>query len=96
MISVALIFFLSLALTTNSLYILNHMTPSTSHWARAFYTGTALVGFSLLLAQPVWYWGAVWLYGGFVALHLAYEPSFVKSRHIPWLFGASLHKEERL
>lgn len=88
MVSAALIFLLSLALMTNSLCILNHMTPQTSHVARTFYSSTAVLAFFLMLAQPKdVYWAWVWLYAGFAVLHLWYQPEFVTKRHIPWFFG---------
>lgn len=88
MLTSAVVFLCSLAILANSLCILNHMTRQTSHIARLFYSGTATGGFALLLLQPAAiHWWLVLVLCGLTALHLLYEPEFVKRRHIPWLFG---------
>ena len=83
----AVIFLCSLTLLANSLCILNHMTAQTSHLARIFYTSTSTWGLLCLLAPPSAYWAWAWVYAGFVVLHLAYQPRFVKDRNVPWFFN---------
>ena len=83
MATLVLLVIASVLVLANSLCILNHMTPTTSHLARVYYLATATAAFILLLVRPELGWWELWIWLGVAAFNLSYQPSFAK-RKINW------------